>query len=264
MLVKLKANIPEIFLGIFLTVAIFAMGMTFESSYRAPSNQNTQANAEKGSGPEATNQSENKITDWLLVLFNGLLFGANLLLWRVTKTAADAAKKAADAADLSTKAVTVVERAYVYPVVITPGAIEQCIRAALDSEEEDVPAVVTCELTFKFKNFGKTPAVLKEAFVGFGVSPLGAEIGISIPEGVLGDSEETGALTSEMQKGITRRQAQHIGVYTGHICFTGTVTFYDIWDNENTTRFYFVWDQWTKRMTLNGVETKTKQKGEEC
>jgi hypothetical protein len=143
MLIKLKANIPEIFLGVFLTIAIFALGMTFESSYRVQSNQIAQAAAERGSGPIAANKEENKITDWLLVLFNGLLFGANLLLWRVTKTAADAAKKAADAADLSAKAVTVVERAYIYPVVIMHGGIEACINNALVFYLDDFTRVRT-------------------------------------------------------------------------------------------------------------------------
>ncbi len=166
-----------------------------------------------------------------------------------------------------TDALSVVERAYVYPIIVSPGAIEACIENALvfyldDLTKDDVPATETAELTFKFKNFGKTPAVLKNAFVGFGVATVGALIGVSLPESVLASLEETGLLTSKMQVGITRRQAQHILVYTAHICFEGHVTFDDIWGNEHTTEFYFVWDKETKRMTLRWVETETKQKGE--
>jgi hypothetical protein len=171
---------------------------------------------------------------------------------------ADAAKQAADA-------LPVVERAYIYPIIIAHGAIEDCIKNALvfylgDPTKDDVPATETAELTFKFKNFGKTPAILKSAFVGFGVHPIGAEIGLSIPEAVLGVLEETNPLTSQMQIGITRKQAQHILVHTGHVCFTGEITFDDIWGNEHTTKFYFVWDKEIKRMALRSVETKTKPK----
>jgi hypothetical protein len=180
---------------------------------------------------------------------------------RDTKASIAVAEKSAAAANLSAKAVAVVERAYVYPVVINPGAIEQCIQAALDSEGDDVPAPVTCELTFRFKNFGKTPAILKTAYVGFGAFPLGGQIGVSIPESVLASLEETRPLSSQMQVGITHKQARHILVYTGHICFEGEVTFDDIWGNEHTTEFYFVWDKEIRSMALRGVETKTNEKG---
>jgi hypothetical protein len=66
-----------------------------------------------------------------------------------------------------------------------------------------------------------------------------------------------------MQMGITRKQAQQIGAYTGHLCFEGTISFNDIWENEHITEFYFVWDHWISRMNLRWVETKTKQKGEQ-
>jgi hypothetical protein len=182
-------------------------------------------------------------------------------LWSVTRTAANAAKQAADG-------LAVVERAYVYPIIIGHGAFNELISNARvfyidDVAKGDIPAPETTEITFKFKNFGKTPAILKTAFVGVGVAPLGARIGVAIPEAVLGVLEETNPLRSEMQIGITRTQALHIGAYTGHICFEGEITFNDIWENEHTTEFYFVWDHWIGRMNLRWVETKTKQKGEQ-
>jgi hypothetical protein len=171
-----------------------------------------------------------------------------------------AAEKSATAADLSAKAVIVVERASVYPVILGYSEIEDCLRAALESKREDVPVAKTTELAFKFKNFGKTPAILKTAFVAFGAPPHGALTGVAIPESVLAHLEETSPLVSKMQIGLTRKQAQHILVYTGHICFEGEVTFDDIWGNEHMTEFYFVWDKDIKSMSLKGVETKTKQK----
>jgi hypothetical protein len=52
------------------------------SSDHPPANENAKTNAEQSGGVIATKQSENKLTDWLLVLFNGLLFGSTVLLWR--------------------------------------------------------------------------------------------------------------------------------------------------------------------------------------
>jgi hypothetical protein len=183
------------------------------------------------------------------------------------KSTLEATKVAAEAASAAVNAVPIVERAYVYPVVIGHGTIEECIKNALvyyldDFTKNDVPVPETTEITFKFKNFGKTPAVLKSAFVAFGVPPHGALIGVAIPESVLASLENTSELISQMQVGFTREQAKQILVYTEHVSFEGVVTFDDIWGNEHTTRFYFVWDKEIKRMALRGVETKTKQKSE--
>jgi len=268
MLIKLKANIPEIILGVFLAIAVFVMGTAFESFRYAPSNIQTQQSANNGGTKITADYVPDKITDWLLVILNFFLVSSTLLLWWVTKTAADATKKAAEAAAVSAGSIAVVERAYVYPVIVGHGAIGDCIKNARifyegDPSKDDKPADETAEITFKFKNFGKTPALLKTAFAGLGVAPLGAKIGLPIVESVLGAGEETiTPFVSDMQIGITRRQAQHILAYTGHVCFEGRVTFDDIWGNEQTTKFYFVWDHWISRMNLRWVETKTKYKSE--
>jgi hypothetical protein len=169
------------------------------------------------------------------VIFTVALVGSNIALWRVTRTAANAAKQAAES-------LLIVERAYVYPIIFGHGALKECIQSALvfyldDPTKDDVPVPETAEITFKFKNFGKPPAILKNAFVAFGVPPHGALMGVSIPKSVLASLEETGTLTSQMQIGITKNQARHILAYTGHICFEGNVTFDDIWGNEHKRDF---------------------------
>lgn len=205
---------------------------------------------------------------WLVVFTGGLVAvgvaQSFLIFWtlKATQIAANAAKRAVDS-------LPVVERAYVYPVVVGHGAIEECIKNARafyedDPSKDDESARETAEITFKFKNFGKTPALLKSAFAGLGVAPLGAQLGLPIVESVLGTGEETVTpFVSEMQIGITPSQARHILDYTGHVCFEGRITFDDIWGNEQTTEFYFVWDHSISRMNLRWVETKTKQKDDE-
>jgi hypothetical protein len=204
---------------------------------------------------------------FVLAIFTALLAIVSstqiVFLIRTDKTA----RIAAEAADRSAKAIAVVEQAYVYPVIIAHGAIEECIRNALvfyegDHTKDDVPTPETAEITFQFKNFGKTPAILKSAFVAFGVPPHGALIGIAIAESVLASLEETGPLNSQMLVGINRKQAQHILVHTGHICFEGDVTFDDIWGNEHTTEFYFKWDIEIRRMALQGVRQRPPKHSE--
>lgn len=271
----LKRYWPTIPLAIFFALAVY-----FEwSSASAPRPINQTAGNQQADNRSVDNNSSAFFTigTWassnhdaiealaaiISVIFTVVLVGANISLWRVTRTAANAAKEAADAASVSAKAVAVVERAYVYPIIIAHGAINDCIQSAFAWANDGTPSPVTTELTYRFKNFGKTPAVLKSAFVGFGAAPLGALIGVSIPESVLAYSEETHTLVSQMWVGVTCNQAQHILAYTGHFCFDGTVTFDDIWGNEHTTEFYFVWDKEINRMTLRSVETKTTQKGEQ-
>jgi len=181
------------------------------------------------------------------------------ILWVVTNKAANAAKEAAEA-------LPVIERAHVYPMIVAVGPLLDCVRAAkvFYIDPPDVggnkPCRETCELTFRIKNYGKTPAILKEVFVGFGVHPLGMEIGVTIQEGILGAGETTNDLISKMDRGLTRNEADHILFCTKHIAFIGQVLFEDIWGNEYRTKFHFAWEHSEGRMYLCGLSTaRTKQ-----
>ena len=112
---------------------------------------------------------------------------------------------------------------------------------------------------FKLKNYGKTPAIVKTLFVGLGAYPLGAEIGIFIPESIIGEKEFTSNLVAEMQISLTVNQGVRIDSYTGFFCFSGEITFDDIWGIENITRFSFIWDPTILRMILREASTKTKK-----
>jgi len=76
-----RHKIPDVVLGALLAVAIFALGSAFESSRQPPTNEQAASDTKRGSGIVAPEQSGNKLTDWLLVLFSGLLFGSTALLW---------------------------------------------------------------------------------------------------------------------------------------------------------------------------------------
>jgi hypothetical protein len=199
----------------------------------------------------------------VIAIFTFTLWRATSRVWEAGEKQISVAKQAADAAKQAADALPVVERAYVYPMIISAGGTGECIREALvfydgDFTKDDTPIPTTAEITFKIKNYGKTPAILKTAYAGFGINPIGTELGLSIPEAILGEMETTSELTSKMLAGPTRNQAQNIMVYTASMGFSGQITFDDIWGKEHTTRFLFVWDKEIQRMALRQVETTTK------
>jgi hypothetical protein len=135
MLIKLKANIPEIILGVFLTVAIFAMGMLFASSQK-PSTPTQQVSSTKSADQAKTPDADLTGSTWLtkdaagfftfaLVWVGGIqawFFWVQLRLIRASlvdaKTAAGAAERAAkateDAVELSRKTAQQQLRAYLF------------------------------------------------------------------------------------------------------------------------------------------------------
>jgi hypothetical protein len=76
---RMRFRIPEISLGVFLTVAIFSMGMLFSSSVFPP-NEKPETGAQDHSKQEASKATtDEKIADytwWLAVLTGGLVFVA--------------------------------------------------------------------------------------------------------------------------------------------------------------------------------------------
>lgn len=174
-------------------------------------------------------------------------------LWAVTNTAAKAAKEAAEA-------LPIVERAHVYPMIVNPGAILERVRFAmtfpLTSTEDDECSSDTAELTFRIKNYGKTPAILKSVMVGFGIHPPGALIGKIVQECILGAGESTETLIAEMERGFTQREALEIIEWRSRVGFSGTIQFDDIWGNAHETEFFFLWVHTTQQMSLLGVRTE--------
>jgi hypothetical protein len=168
MLIKAKANIPEIVLGVFLTVAIFAMGMVFESSQK-PSGANQQITAAKTTEGEQAKSPDSELagSPWLtkdaagfftfvLVLVGAFqvgLFWVQLRLIRESltdaKSAAKAAERAAkateDAVELSRQTAERQLRAYV-------------IASACDVDRRGPEGAALVVVGTTIKNTGQTPA----------------------------------------------------------------------------------------------------------
>jgi hypothetical protein len=91
-------------IALFVCLVLWLGWLDRTSSRQPPTNKGTETYAEKSSGIKTVQQSENKITDWLLVLFNGLLVGSTVLLWRANNRSAKIAERS----------LTEVERAFVF------------------------------------------------------------------------------------------------------------------------------------------------------
>jgi hypothetical protein len=181
----------EIFLGCFLTVAIFAMGMLFESSYQpspAAKNQSQQAepatqNHDTGI-PPVTNHAKDgqttqhkeeksefwsaKLTDWLLAAFTALLVAFTYRLWKSTDKLWIAGERqigvAERSATVAERALTDIERPYLF--IFNISALRR-IEEAYDFDEEQTYNLL--RVTYSVANYGKIPAIIEQAAIGLSI-----------------------------------------------------------------------------------------------
>jgi hypothetical protein len=197
------------------------------------------------------------ISSVVIAAFTIILGTFTVKLAQSTKIAAKATKSAVDA-------LPVVERAYVYPVIVSSDGVAKYIQDAVvfgvdDPDNYDTPSDGFVSVTFRLKNYGKTPAIVKAVYAGLGVQPIGAEIGFAVADGTLGAMESTGEFKADTQLGITTAQATNIIAYCGWFCLDGTIEFSDIWGNDYVNRFTFTWSPDVERMTLSRITTEAKQ-----
>jgi hypothetical protein len=156
----------EIFLGVFLTVAVFAMGMLFDSSRRAPAAQQMSADPTKenaSQSPEGglwswvTHDAAGFFTLWLVVV-GGAQIGLFYWQLRLIRIAANDSKAAGDSAE---RAATATENA----VDLSRKTAERQLRAYLliDRAEFAQPEMEGGEhqpwhIHVVVRNFGATPA----------------------------------------------------------------------------------------------------------
>jgi hypothetical protein len=115
----------------------FLMWCGWQSSAGPSANSNSPTQTQNSSTIVTAEHSPDKLTDWLLVIFNGLLFGSTLMLWVANKRSADIAKAA----------LTEIERAFI-SVQFDMG---QMVNRARGRTEQWV-------VVPKWKNAGSTPA----------------------------------------------------------------------------------------------------------
>jgi hypothetical protein len=222
MLVRIRFYFPEIVFGVLLAVAIFALGMVFESSRPSHQRQQHAASEQKPPDKAAEHQHETQslwiptdsvgLYTLVLAVFTGLLVAVSgfqgYFLLRSDRTArisAEAAKKSADH-------IPRVERAYIAaggPLSKKKGNFHKCF-------EIDVA------------NYGKTPAYLNGFTAGFSDKK-----GLGSPPPYLADDFVRTAFDDVIAPGQTKKAIARIDAcpLNGTYVF-GRVWYYDVLGEE--------------------------------
>lgn len=204
-------------------------------------------------------------TGWLAVFTAALFVAAGVqvgFFWwqlrlirdaaKLTKEAADAAAKGARAAELNAEAVIDAERARIF--VSVDRDTTDSIRAAaryVNSPEMDTGTISTnVGLFYSFKNYGKTPAILKEISHQIVLAPELAKLREYVPiaplplEHILGPSERTPdeTLTCNLGRKITVGEAKQIQTLNNTVWFYGYISYDDTFGFGRELRYIFHYD----------------------
>jgi hypothetical protein len=167
MLIKLRFRFPEVLFGILLAVAIFAMGAMFWSSPNSSAPTQSQASAQSSERSPGNKQEIAWWQDPVAVFTLGLVFigllqaGIFYGQMRLIRKSLSPAKEAAEAAKLNAEAVIDAERAYMF-VEIGGHNIVTMIQQAVASGGDDDKSILGIHLSYNFKNYGRTPAIIRE------------------------------------------------------------------------------------------------------
>jgi hypothetical protein len=186
----MRFRMPELFLGAFLAVAIFAMGMLFVASYQkdqssqypaqnadaAPKNKATRNPATPdGTNPGQRHEQQEaksefwsaKLSDWALVAFTGLLVLFTYRLWQSTDKLWAAGEKQIHIALRTAQAAVGVE-------------IPRLFVSDLQFQQPEVGNLGAHlqfpRISISVKNFGRTPAFLGQQSSELLVAPFLPEI----------------------------------------------------------------------------------------
>jgi hypothetical protein len=256
MRVKLKANIPEIVLGVFLTVAVFAMGITFQSSRTPVASEKAHQSTDQRSGPPTPEYSADKTTDWLLVGLNLFLVISTLLLWKANNRSAK----------IAALALSELEIPFVALKVTDPG-----IRIEITINGEPVPFHGP-KMDFCFANHGRTPATLTQLKTALVAAKIGKfpdivdpnKVGKNYPFGVMVGPNDTSQPSTRFFRDFISEGEKH-AFENGELelFLIGFVKFTDIFRSKYTLGFCAKFDRKGGRFVLegeSGYNYQTKRK----
>lgn len=252
MLIKLRFRFPEVLLGFLLAVAIFAMGALFLSSPNSSSPTQTQSSTQAGERSGGNKQEVAWWQDPVAVFTLGLVVIGLLQAFifygqmRLIRQSLDPAKEAADAAKLNAQAVMDAEGAHLYPVIKKSNVNNHQVFFGPImhwKSSPDTDAVPTPTVIYRFKNYGKTPAVLQSIMhnIDFFEVPSKTRLmhmaDISALE-IIGANEESADIEFEMLATFNTGMAKSVMGGRGELIFFGEAVFTDFFDR----RFRCIWE----------------------
>jgi hypothetical protein len=203
-------------------------------------------------------------------LFTGLLFIATIGLWRSTNALWDAgerqikimrdtgarqyrammasnsvARETANAAELNATAVIESQRARLFVVVTEENFFATINLGMRFSATQQEATVDTLRVTYRVKNYGKTPAILKEIshqIIGGRTFPRPAEYAAVVPlpiDLVIGSEGESRTVTCHMDRNVTVADVNAVRSGRLNWWFYGYVSYEDTFSRGHELRF--VW-----------------------
>jgi hypothetical protein len=249
----MRFRTQEVFLGVFLTVAIFAAGMLFASSFRWQNYEQAATTSEQHTAEKKQDNAESAQSLWVptdsvglytlvLAIFTALLALVSgvqgALLLRADKTArvaADAAKRSADAAFAA-------ERARFF-IVIESHNLTQIInnvdsRGILASGEN-------FSIKYRFRNYGKTPGIIKALVLDSMIDtdpvepPTQPIIIKEFAEYMIGADGSTKEDWFSPRTAPNLLEVQAIGRDNARLWFYGRLYYDDVFGNQQVHKFFF-------------------------
>jgi hypothetical protein len=240
----MRFRVPELFLGCFLTVAVFAVGISFSSQYRqatqdqrASKRANEQNHSQKDEGlwDWITHDAAGFFTIWLVVVGGGQL-GLFYFQLRLIRESLGPAKEAAIAAKAAAEALPAIERAYVF---IIPEIRSLDLVPYISGVGGYYSQV---EIHFRIENHGKTPAVIKGVDARLKVlnDAPNNEIHLIVefvPDKILAGGASYEPHLSPRICEIDDTIAERIEAGHSAIWFFGSIYYDDLFGKEHVTRF---------------------------
>jgi hypothetical protein len=248
----MRFRTTELLFGMLLAVAIFAMGALFWSSPNSSSPTQAQSSTQSGERSGGNKQEIGWWQDPVAVFTLGLVFIGLLQAaifygqMRLIRKSLDPAKEAADAAKLNAQAVMDAEGAHLYPVIKKSNVNNHDVffePIMYGKSRPDTDAIPTPTLTYCFKNYGKTPAVLQSIMhnIDFFEVPSKNRLmhmaDISALE-IIGANEESAGIEFEMLATFNMGMAKSVMGRRGELIFFGEAVFTDFFDRQ----FRCIWE----------------------
>jgi hypothetical protein len=248
-----RFRIPEIFLGCFLTVAIFATGMIFARQEQSASPTQSSKNEESSESNKVRNP-DTELTDsiWLpkdaagfftfglvvVGIAQALLFFFQLRYMRIgmrdATVTANAAKTSADSLAAS-------ERARFY-IVIEHHNLTEVIK---NVERRGPKTGERFSIRYRFQNYGKTPGIVKVVIINSRIAKEPVEPPANFtslrdfPEYMIGAGHSTKTQEYDPVPFLDLEQVQSVARNSARLWFFGRLYYDDVFGNHQVHRFYF-------------------------
>jgi hypothetical protein len=181
---------------------------------------------------------------------------------RVTGTnQLEVAKISSNAAKVAAENIPIVERAYVYPLIV----VEKIFDAIKNVQKDMDPTSYIPRVEFKLKNYGKTAAFIVEIhgyLTCVGETPVVRDTDdwhISY-EVALEPNGTTETFFADLNPYLTKDEADEIAEGTVELRFSGWVAFKDVWGDERWQHFTWLWNHTKRRLVPHIPDTYEEPK----